>query len=139
MGLEVIAYIVGAHIHNFNHGQALLESILTKRCWNQAKNTTTVAIKRVRPSDMPFIVAQAPPPQAQPVRIMEVAGDAALSAWRAGTDLLVPDLPMKMSDLLAAELGANGLQIMPTDFGRGLACARAYREGEVLCKCSALW
>ena len=63
----------------------------------------------------------------------------ALSAWRAGTDLLVPDLPQKIPDRLASELLANGLQIAPTQFGRGLACARPFREGEVICNCSALW
>jgi hypothetical protein len=88
---------------------------------------------------MPFIVAQAPPPPSQLVRIIEVAGDAALSAWRAGMNLIVPDLPKKIAELLAHELDSNGLQIVPTEFGRGLACARAYCEGEVLCNCSTLW
>ena len=69
-GLEVIAYFPGMAAHNFNHGQALLESILTERCWAQAKSTTTVAIKRVRSSEMPFILAQAPPPNSQFVRFM---------------------------------------------------------------------
>ena len=138
-GLEVIAYFPGVHAHNYNHGQALLESILTKRCWAQAKKTTVVAIKRVRSSEMPFIVAQAPLLHQQVARVMEVPGDAALSAWRAGVNLLVPDLPMKMSDLLASELQSNDLQIVSTEFGRGLACGRAYREGEVICKCSTLW
>ena len=62
-GLEVIAYYGGVQTHNFNHGQALLESILTMRSWSQAKATTSVAIKRVRSHDMPFISAQAPRPE----------------------------------------------------------------------------
>ena len=44
-----------------------------------------------------------------------------------------------MPDLLASELLANGLQVAPTEFCRGLACARPFREGEVICNCSALW
>ena len=47
-GLEVIAYYGGVQAHNFNHGQALLESILTMRSWSRAKATTSVAIKRCR-------------------------------------------------------------------------------------------
>ena len=54
-------------------------------------------------------------------------------------NLLVHNLAEKVANRLHVELERHGLQIVPTEFGRGLATINARREGDVICACSGLY
>ena len=137
--LEVIGLLDGVNKHSFNHGKQLMGKILVKRHWKEAEQTTTQSVvKRVRATDMSFIVATAPPPEEQTFSVMELEADRSGSGWRAGINNVIEDLATQMQCLLGHELETYGLCIMKTEFGRGLACRRAFREGEVICPASLL-
>ncbi|CAK9118027.1 unnamed protein product, partial [Durusdinium trenchii] len=135
--LRVVAY-VECGIHNWNHGQQLLERMLIKLKHPEAETLVKHVKKRALMQDLQFIYVRAP--QEQLIQWRDVKGnDEGGSAWRVGVDHLVENYPEKAAALLSAELEQYGLSLVGTDKGKALRAEKAFREGDCICLATALF
>jgi len=137
IGMEVLCGQFGVKPHAHEHGKQVMENILTKRKWKDAqKLVSPVLAKRLRASSLTFITVEAESPQIVRVKDIEPPLE---SGWRAGMNRTVEDLPTKSQELVVAELARFPVEVGPQQYGRGIFAARALKENEVVCSCSALW
>ena len=69
LNMDVIALTMGPKAHALAHGQDLLEEIILKQKWAQAKKSVNVTgTKRIRVSSLQFIAVSAPPVAEQLLR-----------------------------------------------------------------------
>lgn len=128
--LRAIAY-VEAPDHQYKHGQHLLEQMLVRTKYPEAKAAIAAANgehkKRARGDDLQFRSVQAPPMTDQIIEFQDVAAEAA-SSWRGGLDLLVQDINEKCAALLKTELEENHLALVSTALGKSLRAEKSFRH-----------
>ena len=136
--LETLVLVEGANEHCLAHGRDLLRNLLCGRHYKAAKDQvgSTVGVKRVRASTLPFILAKAP--AAQPIHIRDVEPDVATSTWRCGFNKRPLNMDEKMVALIQKELIDHALMLSKVDGVLTLCTLTARREGETICPISGL-
>ena len=125
--LRVIGYFEVAD-HQYHHGQELLERMMIRSKWGEAKTILEKegGKKRARGDELSFRMVAGPPMSDQLIEFKDI--DAVeKSGWRGGVDRLVQLLPEKAASLLTEELETYHLSLVAAAEGKVLRAEKPFR------------
>ena len=130
----------GPSLHARSHGEELFGSIAMSRSRKAIEATDdTPSAKRVRLTDLQFIVAQAPRIEEQAMWVLDVTVGDDTPIWRRDLNKLPTELDTKMGATLQRELDKSGLYLDKLPDGSiAWHTDTARREGDEVCLVTGL-
>jgi hypothetical protein len=136
--LKVIVLMSGVNQHSRMHGQQLMKQIFMIRKYSVAKAAVPKAAggqKRLRQSDLQFIVVEAPSEQTVRIRDVEIKTE---SSWRGGLNKCPMLLEDKVMRQLQHELDNHQLALNKINGVMHLVATKAFRENDKICDAAGL-